>query len=259
MPDVAVWQRELSEELTIVVLSHGRLADNRAKATAHGISNVLIEVDHKIAEQYHALGTPTAVLLRSDGTIGSPALGGADAIRQLLTHKAWTELGLAGLMKALGFPAKPAPPAPSLPIGAAAPVFELPNLKGEKVNSSKLDGNNTVLLFWNPGCGFCQKMLPQLKEWEVRQPPHAPRLVLISGGTVDSNRAMGLESSVLIDGNFAIGGSFGSRGTPSAVLVDGNGKIGSTLVVGAPGVMELLSGIKAEAAVPPASLRVGAS
>ncbi len=27
-------------------------------------------------------------------------------------------------------------------------------------------GEETMVLFWNPGCGFCQQMLPDLKAWE---------------------------------------------------------------------------------------------
>jgi thiol-disulfide isomerase/thioredoxin len=28
-------------------------------------------------------------------------------------------------------------------------------------------GEESLVLFWNPGCGFCQQMLADLKEWEA--------------------------------------------------------------------------------------------
>jgi thiol-disulfide isomerase/thioredoxin len=242
MPEVASWQKSLANELSIVLLSHGRNADNRAKVAEFGLANVVVEKEPKIAEKYHAIGTPTAVLIRADGTIGSPAMGGADAIRQLVATKAWTETGFAAFMQGLGHPPQPPAPKPKVAVGSEAPTFTLPDLDGNTINSANFNGLGTVLLFWNPACGFCQKMLPQLKEWETGKIASAPRLMLVSTGSRDANRAMGLESTVLIDDKFAVGQSYGASGTPSAVLIDGKGKIASGLAVGAPGVFELLNG-----------------
>jgi thiol-disulfide isomerase/thioredoxin len=95
------------------------------------------------------------------------------------------------------------------------------------------------VLFWNPGCGFCQQMLPDLKEWESGAPEGAPRLLVVSAGTEEANRKMGFASPVLLDQQFAVGRSFGVSGTPSGVLVDAEGKVASEVAVGAPAVMEL--------------------
>jgi thiol-disulfide isomerase/thioredoxin len=100
-------------------------------------------------------------------------------------------------------------------------------------------GSETLVLFWNPGCGFCQQMLPDLKEWEMQAPKDAPRLVVVSAGSEEANREMGLTSPVLLDQSFATGRAFGASGTPSAVLVDAQGKVASEVAVGAPGVLEL--------------------
>ena len=241
MPDVAAWQKALAEELTIVVLSRGRLADNRTKAKEHGLSNVLVAPDQKVAEKYQALGTPTGVLIRSDGTIGSPAMGGPDAIRQLVNHKAWTDTGYKGFLGSLGQPPAPPPPPSVLPVGSPAPAFTLPDLNGTPVSAASFNGSGTVLMFWNPSCGFCQRMLPQVKEWEHRKPAHAPRLVLVSSGTQEANRSMELKSTVLLDDRFAVGQIYGSRGTPSGVLLNSKGQVASALAVGEPNVMRLLS------------------
>jgi thiol-disulfide isomerase/thioredoxin len=99
--------------------------------------------------------------------------------------------------------------------------------------------SETLVLFWNPGCGFCQQMLPDLKEWEENPPEGAPKLLVVSAGTQESNKAMGLSSSVVLDQGFEAGRAFGARGTPSAILVDAKGKIASEVAVGAPGVLKL--------------------
>jgi thiol-disulfide isomerase/thioredoxin len=209
----------------------------------------MVEKNRKIAEQYQAVGTPTGVLIRSDGTIGSPAMGGADAIRQFVSNKAWTEAGFAAFMTASALPPQPQPSKPTLPVGSPVPAFTLPDLDGSAVESASFNGNGTVLLFWNSGCGFCQKMIPQLKEWEQNRSATAPRLVLVSGGSLEANREMGLESTVVLDDKFAVGQSVGATGTPSGVLIDAKGKIASALAVGEAGVMALLSGDKVTSAV----------
>jgi thiol-disulfide isomerase/thioredoxin len=244
MPEVANWQKSFAEELTIVLLSHGRLNDNRAKAAEHGISNVLVEPDHKIAEQYGALGTPTAVIIRSDGTIGSPAMGGAEAIRKLVTSKAWTDSDPDELLMKLGLSTVARPPRlpTALPAGSMAPTFTLPDLNGNVVQSSSFVGMATVMLFWNPECGFCQTMLPQLQKWENTNPSpsRSPRLVLISSGALDVNQTMQLQSTVVVDNNFEVGRLYGVTGTPSAVLIDAKGKVASAAAVGEPAVFQLL-------------------
>jgi hypothetical protein len=58
-------------------------------------------------------------------------------------------------------------------------------------------------------------MLPELKHWEKNKQASTPELMLVSTGSVEANRAMGLESSVLIDGKFSVGQMYGANGTPS--------------------------------------------
>jgi len=65
MPEVVAWQQNLASEVTIALLSHGRFTDNQKKAAEFGLKNVMVDKNHKIAEKYHAVGTPTGVLIRS--------------------------------------------------------------------------------------------------------------------------------------------------------------------------------------------------
>src|ERR1700736_4715808 len=60
-------------------------------------------------------------------------------------------------------PARPAPAAPSgLSVGTMAPEFELPDLTGARRRLADLRGRRVLLMFFNPGCGFCTSMVPEL-------------------------------------------------------------------------------------------------
>ena len=124
-------------------------------------------------------------------------------------------------------------------LGESAPEIKLENLEGNTVALEDFRGKGVLVLFWNPGCGFCQQMLPDLKEMENALSERDTRLLVLSVGSVEENRAMGLRSPVVLDQQFSTMHAFGASGTPSAVLVDEEGKIASELAVGAPAVLEL--------------------
>src|SRR5580765_4580779 len=49
-----------------------------------------------------------------------------------------------------------------LPLGTAAPDFELPDLAGVPRKLSEFHGKDLLLIFFNPQCGFCTKMAADL-------------------------------------------------------------------------------------------------
>ena len=253
LPEVGRWQRDHAGKLNIAVISSGTADANKAKATEHGLSNVLLQQDRAVSTLYKAHGTPAAVLIDRNGKIASPVSGGGESIRKLLTSTA----GLAAARPAApaaaapaaangGAPAPAPAPAPQRPnlIGKDAPEMELPDLDGKTVQLSDYKGKQTLLVFWNPGCGFCKKMADDLKGWEKDKPAGAPEVILVSTGSVDANREMGLKSTIVLDEGFATGRKFGATGTPSAVLIDPTGKIASEVAVGGPNVIALASGKK---------------
>ncbi|MFN2557675.1 MAG: peroxiredoxin family protein [Nitriliruptorales bacterium] len=101
------------------------------------------------------------------------------------------------------------------------------------VGLEDFQGEETLLLFWNPNCGFYQQMLDDLKAWEAERAEGAPTLLVVSAGTPEANREMDLASTVVLDQQFAVASAFGASGTLSAVLIDAQGKVASDLVVGA--------------------------
>jgi peroxiredoxin len=128
--------------------------------------------------------------------------------------------------------------------GDKAPAVKLKDLAGNDFDLTA-QKTETVLVFWNPGCGFCRRMADDLKAREANPPDGAPQIVLVSTGTVDANRDLGLSSTTLLDDGFNTGRAFGASGTPSAVLIDKNGKIASEIGVGAPAVLNLTGTAKA--------------
>jgi peroxiredoxin len=264
LPDIGTWQREHAAKMTVSLISRGTPEANRSKASEHGLTHVLLQKDREIAQAYEANGTPSAVIVRPDGTIGSALAPGAEAIRNLVGRTVGTlDLKPAAVAAAPGngaaVPApapapaapRPAPQAPPSNVGQPAPAVELPDLGGNTVRLADFNGDKTLVLFWNPGCGFCKRMTDDLKAWEANPQEGAPKLLVVSTGTVEANREDGLKSTVVLDQGFNVGRSFGASGTPSAVLVDEQGKIASGIAVGAPGVLALARGEDPAKVAPP--------
>ena len=270
LPDIGRWQREHGGVMNVALVTRGKPEANRSKSAEHGISNLLLQADREVSQAYLANGTPTAVLVRADGTIGSPPAPGAEAIKQLVARTVGSPAPVQAVAaRANGNgngsadTARQAPPVPAPPAGKTgqpAPELKLPDLDGNEVNLSAFKGAKTLVLFWNPGCGFCARMLEDLKAWEAAPPPGSPTLLVVSTGTVEANRALGLRSTVVLDQGFNAGRTFGASGTPSAVLVDAEGTIASGVAVGAPSVLALARGENAPAPASdgrPAAPKVG--
>jgi uncharacterized membrane protein YphA (DoxX/SURF4 family)/peroxiredoxin len=84
LPRLAEWQKTLAEQLTIAVLSEGSLSVNRAIREEHGIADFLLQRRSEVYEAYEARGTPSAVVVDSDGTIATTAPLGQLAIEELI-------------------------------------------------------------------------------------------------------------------------------------------------------------------------------
>jgi peroxiredoxin len=259
LPEVGRWQQEHAKKLTLALISRGEVEENKTKASEHGLRNVLLQKDWEVSESYEVRGTPSAVLIAPDGKVASPVAGGAEGIRALLSHAVGERAKLPMQPQQPQAQGQPCPNCGKVhpngngavqqaerigpKIGEPAPEVRLTDLKGNEVSLQEdVRGEESLVLFWNPGCGFCQQMLPDLKEWEASLPEGAPKLLIVSAGTVEANKEMGLTSTVVLDQQFAVGRVFGASGTPAAVLVDAEGMIASEVAVGAVAVLELARG-----------------
>jgi thiol-disulfide isomerase/thioredoxin/uncharacterized membrane protein YphA (DoxX/SURF4 family) len=257
LPEVGRWQEEHANKLTLSLVSRGGVEENKTKAQEHALRNVVLQEDWEVSESYEVRGTPSAVLISPNGKVASPVAGGAEGIRGLLSYAVGERAQLPmqpHQPQTQGQPcpncgkvhaAAPTMPA-ALPLGEPAPEVKLADLEGTTVELKDFRGQEALVLFWNPGCGFCQQMLPEIKQWEENRPEGAPRLLFVSAGTEEANREMKLSSKVVLDQQFAAGRAFGASGTPSAVLVDAEGRIASEVAVGAPAVLDLAGASRAE-------------
>jgi len=221
MPQVAAWQQEHAETVSIVVASSGVLEDARAERDDHSLENVLLDENDELYELFEANGTPSAVLIGSGGQIASWVASGREWIEQLV------EQALGGA------------PSEGLSLGTEAPAVELPALGGDTVSLESLRGRDTLLLFWNPSCGFCRDLHEDVLAWEASASDADPRLVIVSSGDAVGTRAEGFASLVLLDESLVAGSALGANGTPMAVLIDAHGRIASHVVAGGEAVLDL--------------------
>ena len=84
VPEIGAWQRDHAEILTIAFVTRGTVEANLPKAQEHGMEHVLLQTDREVAELYGVWGTPTAVMVRADGTIGSALAQAETEIRDLI-------------------------------------------------------------------------------------------------------------------------------------------------------------------------------
>lgn len=222
MPEIAAWQAEHAGVLDLALATDGTAAELDGELGGVDRARVLLDARHELYETFQASGTPSAVLVTTDRRIGSWVVAGREAIADLVERATAPE------------------PEPAVAIGAAIPPLALPTLDGDELALADLVDRPTVALFWNPGCGYCQAMLEDLRGWERQRRDDEPRLVVISSGTADDTHADGFASTVLLDEEFAAGNAFGANGTPMGVLLAPDGTVASAVVAGSDDVLGLL-------------------
>jgi peroxiredoxin len=163
----------------------------------------------------------------------------------------------------------PAPSAPpSLPLGSPAPEFALPDLNGGRKSLADFRGRKLLLLFFNPRCGFCTRMAPDLAALPIDGAGGQPLPLVVTTGGVEDNRKLveeyGILGPVLLQEQMEVGSRYQCNGTPMGYLIDAQGRIASELAIGGPALLALTTAPAAPAAgnghlpdangsVPPAS------
>ena len=247
LPDLARWQRELAGKVTLALVSGGSPEENRAKAQGLGIAQVLVQQITRSEQRLpgvrhaeHGAGAGG----RHDRQSGRPGrgadslAGGADA-----GHAA---RGRAG--SSLAIPLVPAPVAVApLTSGPALPELwqgtrtrrgrrgrpvarsggarrcRSPTWMAGLLPSKATAGGTWWCCSGTRAVASASSCCPQLKQWEASHPPAAPALLVVSSGDAAANRALGLQSPLVLQESFQTGATFGANGTPSAVLVNQNG------------------------------------
>jgi peroxiredoxin len=138
--------------------------------------------------------------------------------------------------------AEPARPA-GLPAGSAAPDFELPDLNGDRRALAQFRGREVLLVFFNPGCGYCTKMAADLAALPPEGGDGRPVPLVVTAGDAEANRRLveeyRLRCPVLLQAQREVASQYQARGTPSGYLIDEQGMLASDLAVGAPALLAL--------------------
>jgi len=196
-PRVEAWQR--AERMTVAVLH------DRGGATARA---------------YHSKGTPSAVVIDEAGAIASSHAQGAPEIEALVARM------IAGDFD----------PPPGLRIGASLPELVYADLEGAPVAlATQLDAAaETLVVFWNPSCGFCRAMRDELRALTAKR-----AIVIVSTGDVATVRAEGFRAPTLLDPDLERSSKLAVAGTPIGVMIGPDATVRSALVIGAERIFAL--------------------
>jgi peroxiredoxin len=151
-------------------------------------------------------------------------------------------------------PGKPGREASGLPVGTAAPDFELPDLAGVRHKLSELRGKDLLLIFFNPQCGFCTKMAADLAALPAAGGDGRAVPIVVTTGDAQENRKLieryGIRGLVLLQEQMEVASQYRAQGTPMGYRLDGAGRIASELTVGAEPLLKLAD---VKAPLPPAA------
>ncbi len=130
-----------------------------------------------------------------------------------------------------------------LAIGSMAPEFELPDLAGKKHKLSDFLGRDVLLMFFNPQCGFCTRMLDDLAALPLEGGGGRAVPVVVTTGDAGENRKLfqqhGVQCLVLRQEQMEVASTYGARGTPMGYRIDAEGRIASELAAGAEALLRL--------------------
>lgn len=166
---------------------------------------------------------------------------------QLVRQNGRILLQLEALEKRISASPREQPPGPDmgtgLPVGSVAPEFELPDLTGKRKALSDFRGKRLLLIFFNPQCGFCTRLAPDLATLPCDGTAGRPIPLLVSTGDAQQNRKLVKEHEircpVLLQEQMEVASAYRTGGTPMGYLIDEEGKIASEVAIGGPAVLAL--------------------
>jgi peroxiredoxin len=242
----------------VLVISHGDSDENLRLAKDHKWRcDVLLDSTGQVMQAYRAGGTPTGYSLDADGRVASELAVGADALLALITTHANGKgtLSAESLLEKQQAALERARQAglsltetrlnrQGLAPGVKAPAFTLPDLKGEKRSLASFLDKRVLLVFSDPNCGPCDALAPELVLVHQRHREDNLRVVMISRGDPEANRAKALEHRfpfpVLLQKQWEISKDYAMFATPVGYLIDPSGEIAKPVAVGRNAILALV-------------------
>jgi peroxiredoxin/uncharacterized membrane protein YphA (DoxX/SURF4 family) len=84
LPELARWHDTVTERLALTLVTPGEAMQAEELAREHALTDVLIDEQATVMHAYGVWGTPSAVLVASDGTVRSAPVAGHVAIESLI-------------------------------------------------------------------------------------------------------------------------------------------------------------------------------
>jgi thiol-disulfide isomerase/thioredoxin/uncharacterized membrane protein YphA (DoxX/SURF4 family) len=84
LPEVGRWQATLANRLTVAVVSRGTPQENLPTMQEHGITDILLQEDSEVMSAYRLQGTPSAVVVTTEGKIASDSAEGIVTIEPMI-------------------------------------------------------------------------------------------------------------------------------------------------------------------------------
>jgi uncharacterized membrane protein YphA (DoxX/SURF4 family)/peroxiredoxin len=84
LPELARWHATVTERLALTLVTPVEAMEAEKLAREHALTNVLIDEQSTVSHAYGVTGTPSAVLVASDGTVRSAPVAGRIAIESLI-------------------------------------------------------------------------------------------------------------------------------------------------------------------------------
>lgn len=163
---------------------------------------------------------------------------------QLVRQNGRMLLRLESIERRLGArPSEQPREASGLTVGTVAPDFELPDLTGTHKKLSDFRGQDVLLIFFNPRCGFCAKMADDLAALPLEAGGGRAIPLVVTTGDPDENRRFverhGIRCVVLLQEHMDVASQFRAQGTPMGYRIDALGRIASELAIGGERLLRL--------------------
>lgn len=253
-PDLAKLQTNFERRnVQLLFLAYGDANANRKLAEEHGLKcPILLYGDSKVPEPFANLGTPSAYLLDSEGSVAKPLAVGAEEVPALAQEAAEEEIARSSVQPATEETSKRVPGAKplsasrivrnGLKAGTQAPGFTLPDIYGRTVSLDDFRGRRVLLVFSDPHCGPCEALGAELARFEHEHRGYLA-LIMVGRGDIAENRQKaeqhGIKFAVVIQDKWRLSKEYGIFSTPVAFLIDEDGVIAKDVAVGADAILAL--------------------
>ena len=230
----------------------------RDSVDSYGFDDELLIVDSDTGRVHVLNSVATIVWECFDGTVTlgelAPELAEAfDAPLEVVTEDILTmtrRLGELGVLNGVAVFVPGPPPMPGVrEVGESIGPLQVEASNGDLVTVPRSESKGTLLINWSPSCGYCTKIVGDLKQYRPGLAERGIDLVLLTVGSHEDNRRVldpaGLSDAAFYrnreeDGDQATAANpFGSLGTPVAYFLDVDGVIEHPAALGADQVPKL--------------------